>query len=149
MPTTIYFSGSITGGRQDVELYQRIVAALEADGHRVLAGAVAAAEVSSEGEASDRAAIYARDLAWLDEADLLVAEVSKPSHGVGYEIAYARHRRAIPVICLFRPAYSKRCSAMIAGDADVDLLEYDDVEALLPRLRESVRRSRRSTPRLP
>jgi nucleoside 2-deoxyribosyltransferase len=149
VPTTIYFSGSITGGREDVELYQRIVEALEADGHRVLAGAVAAAHVGSEGEGPDRAAIYTRDLAWLDEADIIVAEVSKPSHGVGYEIAYARHRRAIPVICLFRPAYTKRCSAMIAGDAAIDLIEYADLATLLPRLRESVHRSGRYPARLP
>ena len=149
MATTIYFSGSITGGREDVELYQRIVAALEADGHRLLAGAVAATHVGAEGEGSDRAAIFARDLGWLDEADLVVAEVSKPSHGVGYEIAYARYRRGIPVICLFRPAYTKRCSAMIAGDPGIDLLEYADVDALLPRLRESVRQAEGSTARLP
>ncbi|HKR65466.1 MAG TPA: nucleoside 2-deoxyribosyltransferase [Thermoanaerobaculia bacterium] len=149
MATTIYFSGSITGGREDVELYQRIVAALEEDGHRVLAGSVAAAHVSAFGEGSDRTAIFLRDRAWLDEADVVVAEVSKPSHGVGYEIAYARYRRAIPVICLFRPAYTQRCSAMIAGDAEIELIEYAEVAELLPRLRESVRRSGRYPARLP
>src|SRR3954470_15969764 len=50
VPTTIYFSGSITGGRDDVALYRRIVEALENDGHRVLAGAVAAEHVSASGE---------------------------------------------------------------------------------------------------
>jgi len=147
--TNIYFSGSITGGRDDVDLYRQIVAALEADGHRVLAGAVASADVGSEGEGPDRAAIFARDVGWLDEADMIVADVSKPSHGVGYEIAYARYRRGIPVICLFRPAYTKRCSAMIAGDPGIDLIVYDDLAALLPRLRESVRRNGRSRASLP
>lgn len=149
MTTTIYFSGSITGGRDDVDLYQQIVAALEADGHRVLAGAVASAHVGSDGEGPDRAAIFARDVGWLDEADIIVADVSKPSHGVGYEIAYARYQRCIPAICLFRPAYTKRCSAMIAGDPGIELIVYDQVAELLPRLRESVRRSGRSTARLP
>jgi hypothetical protein len=142
----IYFSGSITGGRNDVPLYKRIVAALEDAGHRVLAGAVASEEISAAGEAASRAAIFARDVAWMDEAaaagGALVAEVSMPSLGVGYEIAYARYRNPMRVICLWRPAYSARCSAMIAGDPGVELLEYSDettagmIEKLLARLRE-------------
>ena len=39
---TIYFSGSISGGRADVALYGSIVELLKAEGYRVLAGAVAA-----------------------------------------------------------------------------------------------------------
>lgn len=139
MPTTIYFSGSITGGRSDVALYRTIIDALEADGHRVLAGAVAAEHVGSRGEALDRRHIFERDLAWLDEADVVVAEVSMPSHGVGYELAYARHGRRIPAICLFRPAYTPRCSAMIGGNPGIELIEYEDVAALVPRLLESIR----------
>jgi nucleoside 2-deoxyribosyltransferase len=135
VPTTIYFSGSITGGRGDVARYRQIVAALEADGHRVLAGAVAAEDVGSGGEAIPRREIYERDIRWLDEADIVVAEVSLPSHGVGYEIAYARHRRAIPVICLT----TRRCSAMIEGDPGIELIEYGEVDSLLPRLLESIR----------
>ena len=80
---------------------------------------------------------------------MLVAEVSTPSSGVGYEIAAARYRYKIPVICLYRPAYTKRCSAMISGDKEIELIEYDDVDRMLPRLRESLRRSGRSTARLP
>ena len=142
----IYFSGSISGGRDDVLFYRRIVAALEGAGHRVLAGAVASERVSAAGEGEDRAAIFSRDVAWLDEAaasgGALVAEVSMPSLGVGYEIAYARHRSPMRVICLWRPAYAVRCSAMIAGDPGVELLEYRDettermIEELLARLRE-------------
>ena len=79
---TIYFSGAITGGRGDVAQYRRIVAALEAAGHRVLAGAVASESIGDAGEALDQRAIFDRDLRWLDEADLLVAEVSL---GVGYD----------------------------------------------------------------
>src|SRR5688572_8660313 len=84
---SIYFSGSITGGRADVELYRRIVEALEGDGHRVLAGAVAASHVGEGGETPDFSEIFARDIGWLDECEAVVAEVSMPSHGVGYEIA--------------------------------------------------------------
>jgi 2'-deoxynucleoside 5'-phosphate N-hydrolase len=145
VPTTIYFSGSITGGRDDVALYRKLIEMLESDGHCVLAGAVAAEHVGARGEELSRREIFERDLRWLDECDLLVAEVTTPSHGVGYEIAYARWQRQIPVIALTRT----RCSAMIAGDPAVELIEYDDVQTIVPRLLESIRRTRRYPARLP
>jgi hypothetical protein len=152
--TTIYFSGAISGGRADLPLYQRIVETLEAEGYRVLAGAVAAEHVGPGGESAGCETLHppdicARDLGWLDEADLVVAEVSVPSLGVGYEIAYATRVRRIPVIALYRPAWTQRCSAMISGDPGVQLVEYEDPEAMLPGLLESIRRLRRYPDRFP
>lgn len=138
MPVTIYFAGAISGGRSDVAHYREIVRALEDAGHRVLAGAVASEDVGSQGETLAPSAIFTRDLGWLAEADVLVAEVSMPSTGVGYEIASARYRYGKPVICLYRPAYTARCSAMVAGDAGVELLEYSETADMLSRLRASL-----------
>lgn len=136
---TVYFSGSITGGREDVPRYRRFIEALEEDGHRVLAGAVAVEHVGDGGEPLALAEIFARDIRWLDESDVVVAEVSTPSHGVGYEIAYARWSRHIPVIALYRRGRTKRCSAMISGDPGVRFLEYEEVEPALESLRQAVR----------
>ena len=147
--TTIYFSGSITGGRADVDLYRHIVGFLESEGYRVLAGSVIADHIGPGGDPLDPCAIFDRDIGWLEQAEILVAEVSTPSTGVGYEIAAARYRYAIPVICLYRPAYTKRCSAMVSGDPGVELIEYEDLDTMLPRLRESLRRQRGSRSRLP
>ena len=138
MPLTLYFAGAISGGRADVGHYRAIVAALEADGHRVLAGAVASEDVGAHGESLEAAAIFTRDLAWIEEADVLVAEVSVPSTGVGYEIAAMRYRFGRPVICLYRAGHTKRCSAMVAGDAGVELIEYEDAEEMLERLRSAL-----------
>ena len=135
---TIYFAGAISGGRDDAGHYREIVRALEAEGHRVLAGAVAAEHVGSDGEPLDSHSIFDRDIAWLGNADVLVAEVSKPSTGVGYEIATARYRFEIPVICLYRPAYTKRCTAMVSGDPEIQLIEYDTASEMLGRLRAAL-----------
>ena len=147
--TTVYFSGSISGGRGDVAFYRRFVEALESDGYRVLAGSVAAEHVSDGGEPFEPSFIFDRDMKWIEEADVLVAEVSTPSTGVGYEIAAARYHYKIPVICLYRPALTKRCSAMVSGDRGVTLIEYEDLESALPRLRESLRTAVGFTARLP
>ena len=135
---TIYFAGSISGGRTDVGLYRELIAALEADGHRVLAGAVAAEHVTASGETLDSCAIFDRDLGWIAAADLLVAEVSMPSTGVGYEIASARYQYKIPVICLYQPAHTARCTAMVAGDRGIELIEYSALDDLLVRLRAAL-----------
>jgi nucleoside 2-deoxyribosyltransferase len=125
MPPTIYFSGSISGGRADAEHYRRIVGLLEARGFNVLAGAVTS-QIGNGGEPLEARHIFERDLAWVAQSDVVVAEVSMPSTGVGYEIAAARYRYRIPVICLYRPAYTARCTAMVAGDDGVELIEYTD-----------------------
>lgn len=145
MPTTIYFSGSISGGRGDVGLYRRIVDALERDGHRVLAGSVAAEHIGAGGDPITSREVFDRDLRWIEEVaeagGVLVAEVSTPSTGVGYEIATARYRFNIPVICLYRPGRTTRCTAMVAGDEAIRLLEYadDSVDDLLARLSRTLR----------
>jgi nucleoside 2-deoxyribosyltransferase len=154
VPLTIYFAGAISGGRGDVVHYREIVAALEREGYRVLAGAVAAENVGADGERLESQAIFERDMQWIEDADVLVAEVSTPSTGVGYEIATARYRRDIPVICLYRPAYTKRCTAMVGGDRGIELIEYVDAAEMLSRLMASLAKysagepgySRRRTP---
>lgn len=145
MPRTIYFSGSISGGRADLPLYRRIAEALEAEGHRVLAGSVTANHIDAAGDPLSADAIFTRDVAWIEEVarerGILVAEVSMPSTGVGYEIAAARYRFGMPVICLYRPAHTRRCTAMVAGDSEIRLIEYtdDSVPEMLERLSRALR----------
>ncbi len=67
-----------------------------------------------------------------------------PSTGVGYEIALARYHHDMPVICLYRPAYTKRCTAMVAGDRGLELIEYTDdtFDSMVERLAAAVERPR-------
>jgi hypothetical protein len=58
--------------------------------------------------------IHDRDLGWLRDSDYLVAEVTTPSLGVGYEIAKATEWGK-PVLCLYRPENGRSLSAMISG----------------------------------
>ncbi len=128
----IYFAGAIRGGREDVALYLEIVKVLHAYGE-VLTEHVAAADLSVLGERNDDRWIHDRDLAWLREADCLVAEVTTPSLGVGFEIAKATEwgRRTL---CLFRPSAGRALSALIAGSKRVTVREYHraaDVKEIL------------------
>ena len=94
----IYFSCSITGGRDDQQIYARIVEYLQNARHEVLTAHLAFPEVMKEEAVIDPFEVYRRDMAWVHESDALIAEVTTPSHGVGYEIAEAINLGK-PVFC--------------------------------------------------
>ncbi|XP_013372363.1 PREDICTED: 2'-deoxynucleoside 5'-phosphate N-hydrolase 1 isoform X1 [Chinchilla lanigera] len=150
----LYFCGSIRGGRQDQALYARIVSRLRRFG-TVLTEHVAAAGLAENGEELPGADkfIHDRDLAWLQQADspgttsqlpfspAVVAEVTQPSLGVGYELGRAVALNK-PVLCLFRPLSGRVLSAMIRGAADgsrFQVWDYEEgqLEALLDRYFEA------------
>lgn len=118
----IYFAASIRGGRDDSASYLEIVRQLREYGE-VLTEHIGDAELSSAGEDLGDRNIHDRDLAWLRESDYLVAEVTTPSLGVGYEIGKATEWGK-PVLCLYRPTAGRPLSAMIAGSSNVTLKEY-------------------------
>jgi hypothetical protein len=120
----IYFAGAIRGGREDVALYLELIEMLRVFG-TVLTEHVANDQLTALGESMDDKAIHDRDLEWLREADCLVAEVSIPSLGVGFEIAKATEW-GLRVLCLFRPASGRALSAMIAGSDRLTVREYQD-----------------------
>ena len=118
----IYFAGAIRGGREDAAVYLELVELLRAYG-TVLTEHIADGHLTSLGEQGDDRAIHDRDLAWLKEADCLVAEVTTPSLGVGFEIGKATEWD-IRILCLFRPGAGRALSALIAGSDRVTVREY-------------------------
>jgi nucleoside 2-deoxyribosyltransferase len=109
----IYFSCSLTGGRTDESAYGAIVDHLLSAGHNVLTAHLARPEVMDLEQVVEPRGVYRRDMEWIRECDALVAEVSTPSHGVGYEIACALER-AKPVLCCARRG--ARVSKMLTGN---------------------------------
>ncbi|HOI49916.1 MAG TPA: nucleoside 2-deoxyribosyltransferase [Prolixibacteraceae bacterium] len=123
----IYFSGSIRGGREDAEIYVRLIAYLKQYGS-VLTEHVGNSQLTPGGEDRfSKRAIHDRDLDWLLEADAVVAEATVPSLGVGYEIGRAVEN-GVPVLCLFRPSSGRQLSAMIAGSPNVSCVDYSTEE---------------------
>jgi nucleoside 2-deoxyribosyltransferase len=129
----VYFAGAIMGGRENLPVYQHIVARLQAAGHEVPSAHVADAAVLSRESALSPREVYERDAAWIETSDAMVAEVSTPSLGVGYEVGYGL-RCGLPVLCLYRrgPAVSK----MITGNPAPTLVvaTYSDLTEIDARL---------------
>lgn len=130
----IYFAGSIRGGREDLDLYQAIVELLGAYG-AVLTEHVANGDVLKVESKSTDKEIYKRDMDWLVKSDVVIAEVTQPSLGVGYEIGQAE-AMGKKVLCLYRNLPGKNLSAMIAGNPHVRLEEYEsgaDLDVILKK----------------
>lgn len=133
----LYFACSITGGREFEAVYQELTAALLADGHQIPTAHLAhSSVVDLEGRVLPRD-VYARDVAWIAAADALIAEVSVPSHGVGYEIGFALGLDK-PVLCLSLDG--RQVSKMITGNPHRKLTRrsYHDASDCIRLAREFI-----------
>jgi nucleoside 2-deoxyribosyltransferase len=110
----IYFACSITGGRAFESTYQEFTRILLEDGHEVPTAHLAGSNVMALEKVIDPREVYERDVTWIRACDALIAEVSVPSHGVGYEIGYALEQGK-PVLCLAQAELS--VSKMITGNS--------------------------------
>jgi 2'-deoxynucleoside 5'-phosphate N-hydrolase len=111
----VYFCGSIAGGRKYLETYTKMVRHLQSCGHIVPTEHIIEPNVLAIESELTASQIYERDIEWLRGADAVVSEISNPSLGVGYEIAYALQCRK-PVLALY--AKSLFISRMITGNCD-------------------------------
>ena len=128
----IYFAGSIRGGTADSTLYARLIAHMQAR-HTVLTEHVGKgpALTTLERGMTD-GDIWAQDMAWLRASDIVIAECSTPSLGVGYELAMAQSLGK-PVHILFRRDRGS-LSAMLTGDPYYQIHMYSDEAELYPIL---------------
>jgi nucleoside 2-deoxyribosyltransferase len=123
----IYFACSITGGRTFEAAYQEITRYLLGAGHEVPTAHLAGSNVLALEKVLEPREVYNRDAAWIRDCDALIAEVSVPSHGVGYEVGFALEQGK-PVLCLAQ--YGISVSKMITGNPHPALLMkfYRDVD---------------------
>lgn len=131
----LYFACSLTGGRDDEALYAAIVRHLLEAGHQVPTAHLAEPSVMELEAVVDAREVYDRDLKWIGECDALIAEVSTPSHGVGYEIARALSMDK-PVLCCYQDG--RPVSKMILGNRSPGLVvrSYADERQALSVLDE-------------
>lgn len=123
----IYFAGSIRGGRGRRETYSQIIGILKKYG-TVLTEHVADAAITASGEAGAPQDIYDRDIEWLTKSDVVIADVTTPSLGVGYEVATAERMKK-PILALYGGGEGT-LSAMISGSPDISVCYYGDVREM-------------------
>ncbi len=133
----IYYAAAIRGSNEidNSDLNKRIIESLQKDGHEVLTEHIKDDLIRVVGELNltDKQ-IHDRDMKWVAEADLIIAEVSNPSLGVGYEIGRALEMGK-NILCLCRTG-SRRLSAMIRGSERITVTDYQSPEEAMRIINE-------------
>jgi nucleoside 2-deoxyribosyltransferase len=141
----IYLACTVRGDRGAVAALRALVASLERDGHTVLTRHLLDDNVDAAESALTERDVYARDIEWLEGCDLLIADASGSSFGVGFEVGYVlgrSDRTDQRVILLYQADRRDRISRLIVGNAHprCATLSYKDPDDLIARVSESVNR---------
>lgn len=120
----VYFACSIRAGRDDADTYSDLVQVIKkyAD---VLTEIFADKKLTTDGSTGPTGDIWSNDIRWIGQSDAVIAEVTNPSLGVGYEIARAE-KMDKPILCLYRPEGERKLSAMIHGSPHATVFEYEN-----------------------
>ena len=134
----IYFACSITGGREYEKSYQTITRFLLDEGHEIPTAHLAESNILDLERVVNPHDVYARDVNWIQTSHILIAEISVPSHGVGYEIGYALNLGK-PVLCIYDAG--RAISKMISGNPHPLLTTkaYEDISQALAEIKGFVK----------
>jgi nucleoside 2-deoxyribosyltransferase len=117
---TIYLACTVRGDRSAVAALKSLAASLETAGHVILTKHLLDDDVDGAEAALTERAVYERDVIWLDGCDILVADASGSSFGVGFEVGYVlgrSDRTGQRVVLLYSADRRDRISRLIAGNA--------------------------------
>jgi 2'-deoxynucleoside 5'-phosphate N-hydrolase len=135
----IYFGFTVAGDRSGIEAARRIVRSLENLGHQVLTRHLVEDDAWQADRRVSAQEIYRRDMAWLQQCELFIAEVSGSSFGLGFEAGYILGSSRKKVVLLYQRDLEERVSLLIRGNShpNCTLVPYanpKDVEEFIPSL---------------
>ncbi len=110
----VYFACSIRGGG-DTSNYIAIVDAIKSTGATLMSEIFVHDALNLGGSPLPEEQIYERDINMIKECDVVIAEVTNPSLGVGYELGFAETLHK-PILCLSDTHSDKKLSAMVTGN---------------------------------
>lgn len=123
----IYLACTVRGDRGGLEAARALADLLERHGHTVLTRHLLEDDVEAVESALTEQDVFERDLKWLTASDLLVAEASGSSYGVGFEVGYVLGRAEQTgqrVLLLYSAARQPLVSRLIAGNAHAACTTY-------------------------
>ena len=144
----IYFGFTVAGDRSSLDTARRIVQLLEESGHEVLTRHL----VDDNAREADRAIgpqeVFRRDMAWLEQCELFIAEVSGSSFGLGFEAGYLLGATDKRVMLLYRRDAQHKVSLLISGNthANCTLLSYETLAEVEQFIGANVPRSPTESP---
>ena len=128
----IYFSGSIYGGRQKLDTYKKLIKELAKFG-TILDEEVADDNVLvKEANLSDND-VFESLVNRIKRADLIFAEITVPSLGVGYELGYADSQDK-RIICVYDKNITPKVTTMLRGNKKLKIIPYTDIYEIINNL---------------
>jgi 2'-deoxynucleoside 5'-phosphate N-hydrolase len=126
----IYFGFTVAGNRSSLEAARKIVELLVRMGHEVLTRHLVRDDAWEADQRITPLEVYERDMKWLEQCDLFMAEVSGSSFGVGFETGYLLGATKKKVVLFFRRDAEKAISRIITGVAhpNCTVVAYSQVE---------------------
>ena len=133
----IYVSGSIYGGRGKIETYKTMIKALELYGE-VCDKQIIDEDILKKEEYQSDESIFKELENKLQTADLIFAEVTIPSLGVGYELGFA-DKLGKRIIAIYDLNMIDKVSTMIRGNKRIKLIGYHDISEIVNHLDEIIK----------
>ena len=123
----IYLACTVRGSRGAITALRALADALEQGGHAVLTRHLLQDDVDvAESTLSDRQ-VYERDMRWLTSADVLIADASGSSYGVGFEVGYLLGRSETEgqrVLLLYDISRHGVVSRLVSGNSHPNCTTY-------------------------
>jgi nucleoside 2-deoxyribosyltransferase len=128
----IYLGFTVAGNRSSVDAAKTILGALHSMGHEVLTSHLVREDAWDADRSVTPQEIFARDMKWLAECDLFIAEVSGSSFGLGFETGYLLGATQKKTFLFYEQAAEHRISLLITGNThpNCSLAPYSQLDEL-------------------
>jgi nucleoside 2-deoxyribosyltransferase len=125
----IYFGFTVAGDRSAVTAARKIVGILEEMRHEVLTRHLVEDNAWEEDRSLTPKEVYLRDMKWLEQCDMFIAEVSGSFFGLGFETGYLLGATTKKLVLFFRRDVESRISLLITGitHPNCNLVPYSDL----------------------
>jgi hypothetical protein len=123
----IYLACTVRGDRGALGVARTLADSLESMGHAVLTRHLLEDGVESAESALTERDVFERDMHWLAGADVVIAEGSGSSYGVGFEVGYVLGRSDVTgqrVLLLYDMARRPLVSRLISGNVHPNCTTY-------------------------
>ena len=133
----VYFGFTVAGDRSSLATARRMVEVLEAMGHEVLTRHLVEDDAAQLDRSIPAEAVFERDMNWLRQCDIFIAEVSGSSFGLGFETGYVLGSSDRQAVLFYRRDAAPRISLLITGNTHPNcvLEPYGEAEEMEARLR--------------
>ena len=139
----VYFTASASHNGELIPYYKKILDFIKKQSVSIVSGIqVTDRKLLEEDKKLTAEQIFNREQFFINEADVVMAEVSKPSLGVGSEIVYALSLGK-PVLALVMTGYEDKISPMVVGNPSENLfIEYykkDSFQTIISRFIRNIK----------